>query len=201
LNHVHVSTDFGALEVVTGCMFSDKSETLIRRLRRARYEKKRVVGVKPTIDTRYSEADIASHGGEKFPATPVAAARDILAVPGVADADVVGIDEAQFFDDSLLDVCRDLLMQGKHVIVAGLDQDYRGNPFGVMPTLLALADYVTKLHAACTVCGGVATKSQRIVANRALRLVGGADDYEARCRKHWSPEPVFVQAGREDVDG
>lgn len=203
MNHV-IYTDFGALEVIAGCMFADKSESLIRRLRRAKYEKKVVAAVKPAIDARYSGTDIAAHSGLKFPATPVATAREILSLPEVQAADLVGIDEAQFLDDGLVEVCNVLVGQGKRVLVAGLDQDSRGQPFGVMPVLLAVADFVTKVHAACTICGSPATKSQRVVNNTEQVLVGGKDAYEARCRKHWSPEPVFAaqeRAFQEELDG
>lgn len=191
--------DFGTLTVISGCMFSSKSESLIRTLKRCKYEKRKVVGVKPAIDGRYSGTDIVSHSGFKFTGVSVERPSDILGMAGINEAQVVGIDEAQFFDESIIEVCRELVAQGKGVVVAGLDLDFRGHPFGSMPTLLATADFVTKLHAACVVCGGVATRSQRVVDSQEQVVVGGASAYEARCRKHWNPEPVFSQGhGRAD---
>lgn len=186
-------SEFGTLTVISGCMFSSKSESLIRTLKRAKYEKRKVVGIKPSVDTRYSDADIVSHSGFNFKAVSVAHPNDILGIPEVRDAQVVGIDEAQFFDESIIEVCRELVSQGKGVVVAGLDLDFRGHPFGSMPALLATADFVTKLHAACVVCGGVATRSQRVVDSQEQVVVGGSSAYEARCRKHWNPEPVFAR--------
>lgn len=196
-----IQTDFGALEVIAGCMFAEKTETLIRRLRRGKYEKKTVAAVKPSKDTRFSQTDIASHGGFQFTAVPVTSSKDILSIPAVLAADIVGIDEGQFFDATIVDVCQTLVSMGKRVIVAGLDQDSFGRPFGPMPNLLALADFVTKVHAACTVCGAVASKSQRVVDNGEQVLVGEADAYEARCRKHWSPEPIFARVAGGMLDG
>lgn len=194
-------TDFGTLEVIAGCMFSDKSSTLIRKLRRGKYEKKVVAAVKPVADTRYSETDIGSHNGIQFSAVPVTSSLDILDIPAVQSADVVGIDEGQFFDASIVEVCQVLVSQGKRVLVAGLDQDSTGRSFGPMPELMAQADVVTKLHAACTVCGSPASKSQRIVDSGEQVLVGGKDAYEARCRKHWSPEPIFARVTDGMLDG
>lgn len=195
----------GKLEVICGCMFSEKSETLIRRLRRARrYEKKKVAGVKPQVDDRYSAEDISSHAGLQFAAIPVSQARDILDLQTVQTADLVGIDEVQFFDKDIVDVCRTLVAQGKHVIVAGLDMDYRGVPFGSVPYLLAVADEFVKLHAACTICGGRASRSQRVVDSDEQVVIGGASAYEARCLTHWSAEPVFSRLERgvsEEEDG
>lgn len=185
--------DFGTLTVISGCMFSSKSESLIRTLKRAKYEKRKVVGVKPLLDSRYSGTDIVSHSGFKFTGISVEHPVEILELPGVQEAQVVGIDEAQFFDETIIKVCRELVARGKGVVVAGLDLDFRGRPFGSMPDLLATADFVTKLHAACVVCGGVATRSQRVVDSQDQVVVGGASAYEARCRKHWNPEPVFAQ--------
>lgn len=182
-------------------MFSDKSSTVIRKLRRGKYEKKKVAAIKPAQDNRFSTANIASHNGIQFTAVPVTSSKDILDIPAVLEADMVGIDEGQFFDDGIITVCLALVAMGKRVIVAGLDQDSTGRSFGPMPELMAQADIVTKLHAACTVCGGSAPKSQRIVDNGEQVLVGGADAYEARCRKHWSPEPVFARVAGGMLDG
>lgn len=190
-------SDPGWIECVTGCMFAGKSEELIRRLRRCNYARQKIVAVKPSVDNRYGKVGITSHNGVTFSAVYVSDPRAILSLPGIEAASVVGIDEAQFFDESLTEVCRELAGDGKRVIVAGLDTDYRGMPFGSIPHLLAVADFVTKVHAVCTVCGGVATRSQRVVDNQATVVVGGAESYEARCRKHWSPEPVFAR--RESV--
>ena len=175
----------GRVEVVVGGMFGGKTEELIRRLRRAEIARQRVVCVKPAIDDRYHATDVASHTGATFRATLVhdsASVRDAC-----AGAEVVGIDEAQFLDEGIVGVVRDLATAGVRVIVAGLDLDYRGVPFGPMPTLMAEAEDVTKVHAVCTVCGGDASRSQRVVTSDDLILVGAADAYEARCRTHWSP--------------
>ena len=188
-------SEFGTLTVISGCMFAEKSSKLIRILKRAQYEKKQVVAIKPSIDGRYSGTDIVSHSGFKFMAISVTHPNDILRVAGIQEAQVIGIDEAQFFDESIVGVCRELVSQGKGVVIAGLDLDFRGHPFGSMPTLLATADFVTKLHAACVVCGGIATRSQRIVNSQEQIVVGDSSAYEARCRKHWSPEPVFARGG------
>lgn len=198
------TVESGTLSVVTGCMFAGKSEKLIRMLKHAKYEKKKVIAFKPSIDNRYSESDIASHEGKVFPSIPVSHSSVILTTPGVAEAQVVGIDEVQFFDESIVEVCLTLVGQGKRVYVAGLDTDFRGIPFGPIPHLLAVADVVEKRHAACVVCGGNATRSQRVVPSTERVVVGDADAYEARCRLHWSPEPVFTQMERgmsEALDG
>lgn len=184
----------GSLEVYAGCMFSSKSSTLIRKLNRAKYEKKTVVAVKPSIDGRYSTTGVATHDGVVFEAVPVSYAMDILNLPGITGAGIVGIDEAQFFDPTIVDVCRVLVGLGKQVVVAGLDLDSTAKAFGSMGTLLAMADKVTKLHAACTVCGGDATRTQRIVSQDDTVLVGGSESYEARCHTHWSPEPGIGHA-------
>jgi len=177
----------GRVEVVVGGMFGGKTEELVRRLRRAEIARQRVVCVKPAIDDRYHATDVASHAGATFRAVPV---RDsAAALAACAGAEVVGVDEAQFFDEGIVDVVRDLASSGVRVIVAGLDLDYRGVPFGPMPALLAEAEDVTKVHAVCTVCGGDASRSQRVVASDSVVLVGAADAYEARCRTHWTPNP------------
>jgi thymidine kinase len=181
----------GWIEVITGCMFSGKTEELIRRLHRARYATQRVRVFKPAVDTRYAVGDVVSHSDDRLPCTPVHHAVDIL--KDVGDAQVVGIDEAQFFDDSLVHVADRLANEGRRVIVAGLDQDYRGIPFEPLPELMAIAEYVTKTLAVCIVCGAPANRSQRLVA-RDLRVVLGATEiYEARCRLHWHPDPLVAQ--------
>ncbi|MBA2320031.1 MAG: thymidine kinase [Deltaproteobacteria bacterium] len=169
-------------------MFSGKTEELIRRLNRARYAKQRVAVFKPATDTRYALEAIVSHGAAALPCIPVADAADILA--RVGDTEVVGIDEAQFFDNGLVAVCNRLADQGRRVVVAGLDQDYRGEPFDPMPQLMAVAEYVTKTLAVCMVCGAPADRSQRLVARDARVLLGATETYEARCRRCWSPDAV-----------
>ena len=176
----------GWLEVVTGSMFSGKSEELIRRLRRAQIAKQRVQLFKPAIDDRYGPAHITSHSDMKIPSDNVSSSRELLdrVLP---DTEVVGIDEGQFFDQELPAVCNTLADQGKRVIVAGLDQDYLGKPFDPMPQLLAIAEYITKTLAICMVCGGPANHTQRLVASRERVLVGAGDSYEARCRHCFDP--------------
>ena len=181
----------GWIEVVTGCMFSGKTEELIRRLNRARYATDRVVMFKPAIDTRFAVGDVVSHSNFRFPCTPVQTAAEIARLAG--DALVVGIDEAQFFDDTLVKVADHLAEQGKRVIIAGLDQDYRGIPFDPIPHLLAIAEYITKTHAVCLVCGSPATRSQRMVQRDARVVIGATEAYEARCRLHWQPDAFDTQ--------
>jgi thymidine kinase len=176
----------GWLEVVTGSMFSGKSEELIRRLRRAQIAKQRVQIFKPAIDDRYGPAHITSHSDMKIPSDNVGSARELLERV-LPDTEVVGIDEGQFFDQELPAICNTLADQGKRVIVAGLDQDYLGKPFDPMPQLLAIAEYITKTLAICMVCGGPANHTQRLVASRERVLVGAGDSYEARCRHCFDP--------------
>ena len=170
----------GWIEVVCGSMFSGKTEELIRRLTRARIARQRVEIFKPSLDTRYHAEDVVSHNAARIRSTPVAVASEILLL--AAGSDVVGIDEGQFFDSSLVDVCQQLANSGIRVIVAGLDMDYLGRPFGPMPNLLATAEYVTKVHAVCVCCGEIATYSYRMVANESQVMLGETDSYEARCR-------------------
>lgn len=181
----------GWIEVIVGCMFSGKTEELIRRLNRARYATQRVVVFKPQIDTRFAAGHVVSHSELRFPCIPVAHASDILR--SVGDAQVVGIDEAQFFDESLVDVANRLANDGKRVVVAGLDQDYRGQPFEPIPDLMAVAEYVTKTLAVCLVCGAPANRSQRLVARDVRVVLGASESYEARCRLHWDPDPKAEQ--------
>lgn len=166
-------------------MFSGKTEELIRRLTRARIARQRVEIFKPAIDTRYHAEDVVSHNAARIRSTPVAIASEILLL--AAGSDVVGIDEGQFFDSSLVDVCEQLANNGIRVIVAGLDMDYLGRPFGPMPALLATAEYVTKVHAVCVCCGEIASYSYRIAASASQVLLGESDSYEARCR------PCFLE--------
>ncbi len=166
-------------------MFSGKTEELIRRLRRAQIARQRVEVFKPCMDRRYSETDVVSHDENALRSTPVETAEQILLL--AASADVVGIDEAQFFDMTLVDVCQQLANEGKRVIVAGLDQDYLGRPFEPIPQLMAVAEYVTKLHAICAVCGAPANHSQRLTNETGRVLLGAADRYEPRCRRCFQP--------------
>ncbi|MCB9781116.1 MAG: thymidine kinase [Alphaproteobacteria bacterium] len=178
--------DVGWIEVVTGCMFSGKTEELIRRVRRAQYARLPVVVFKPAIDDRYAEDSVGSHSGQRLRSFQITRADEIP--PLVGDAAVVGIDEAQFFDASLVPICEELANEGRRVIVAGLDMDYLGKPFEPMPHLLAVSEYIHKQLAICVVCGNPADRSQRIVRGGARVLVGETDAYEARCRKCWDPD-------------
>lgn len=173
----------GSIEVVCGCMFSGKTEELIRRLRRATIAKQKVEIFKPAIDVRYDDEDVVSHNKTAIRSTPVQFASDIILLCG--DSDVVGIDEAQFFDDQIVDVCRTLANNGKRVIVAGLDMDSNGNPFGPMPNLLAIAEFVTKLHAICTISGSLASFSYRLTDSEKTVELGEQDIYQARNRKYF----------------
>lgn len=170
----------GRIEVICGSMFSGKTEELIRRLRRARFAKQRVEIYKPGIDTRYSAEDVVSHDSNSLEATPLESPESILFLS--ENAQVVGIDEAQFFDERLVDVCKQLADAGKRVIVAGLDLDFKGVPFGPMPNLMAMAEDVTKVHAICVRCGDLAYVSHRIVADQRRVLLGESAEYEPLCR-------------------
>lgn len=171
----------GRIEVICGSMFSGKTEELIRRLKRARIARQRVEIYKPAIDTRYSDNDVVSHDANSIPSTPVESARSILLM--ASDAQVVGIDEAQFFDDAIVEVCNELANSGKRVIVAGLDMDFKGIPFGPMPQLMAIAEDVTKVHAICGKCGNLAHVSHRIVKDEQRVLLGEQHEYEPLCRQ------------------
>lgn len=183
----------GWIEVICGGMFAGKTEELIRRVRIVHYAKQNAVAIKPSIDDRFHGMNLASHSGNQYTGLAVSKASDIIPLLQASPIafDVVGIDEAQFFGEDLVDVCQTLANEGKRVIVAGLDTDYRGVPFGPIPYLMATAEFVTKVHAVCTVCGSMASRSQRIVDSQEQVVVGGASAYEARCRKHWHPEPIF----------
>ncbi|WP_400194176.1 thymidine kinase [Hymenobacter sp. B81] len=170
----------GWIEVVVGSMFSGKTEELIRRLNRARIARQRVEIFKPALDTRYHEHDVVSHNATSIRSTPIQLPDEMLLL--ASGCDVVGIDEAQFFDASLVEVCNQLADHGVRVIVAGLDMDYRGQPFGPVPALMAVAEYVTKVHAVCVCCGEIATYSFRKAASAEQVLLGETDSYEARCR-------------------
>ncbi|MEO8933344.1 MAG: thymidine kinase [Xanthomarina sp.] len=179
-NTVNHKEQFGWIEVICGSMFSGKTEELIRRLKRAQFAKQKVEIFKPTVDVRYDEDMVVSHDANQIRSTPVPAAANI---PILADGcDVVGIDEAQFFDDEIVRVCNDLANKGVRVIVAGLDMDFKGNPFGPMPNLMATAEYVTKVHAICTRTGNLAQYSYRKSANDNLVMLGEVDEYEPLSR-------------------
>lgn len=170
----------GRIEVICGSMFSGKTEELIRRLKRAKFARQTVEIFKPAIDTRYSEVDVVSHDQNTINSTPVDSSASIFLL--ASDNDVVGIDEAQFFDDGLPEVCNRLAEQGIRVIVAGLDMDYKGVPFGPMPNLCAIADEVTKVHAICVKCGSLAYVSHRLVENDKRVMLGETAEYEPLCR-------------------
>jgi len=184
MKHTH-----GSIEVITGSMFSGKTDELIRRLRRARIARQEVQVFKPRLDTRYAAGKVTSHAGSEFEATPVERAAMIGALVN-PQATVVAIDEAQFLDDELIPVVEELAQRGLRVIVAGLDLDFRGEPFGPMPRLMAQAEQVDKLHAICMVCGEPASRTQRLINGQPARfddpvvVVGASELYEARCRRH-----------------
>ena len=177
----------GWIEVIAGCMFSGKTEELIRRLRRAEIAKQKVKIFKPKIDTRYSSTSITSHNEQSLPSILLNDINEIFSHLG--EAKVIGIDEAQFFSNDIIEVCNKLADAGKRVIVAGLDLDYKGIPFEPMPQLLAIAEYITKTLAICVVCGNPADKTQRKTLSSERVIVGASDIYEARCRKcHYIPK-------------
>ena len=186
---MYIMNQSGWLELICGSMFSGKSEELIRRVRRAQFAKQNVQVFKPAIDNRYSEESVVSHNGTTVTAKPVQASIDILQQVIVA-TDIVAIDEIQFFDVEIVDVVQILANQGHRVIVAGLDQDFRGEPFGQVPALMAIAESVTKLQAVCTSCGSPASRTQRLIDgkpasyNDPIILVGASESYEPRCRHH-----------------
>jgi thymidine kinase len=177
LNH---KEQFGCIEVICGSMFSGKTEELIRRLRRAQFANQKIEIFKPAIDRRYDDQMVTSHDSNQIPSTSVPAAANIPILAN--DCQVVGIDEAQFFDDEIVEVCNDLANRGMRVIVAGLDMDYQGNPFGPMPALMATAEYVTKVHAICTQTGNLAHYSYRKSDQKDLVVLGEKDDYEPLSR-------------------
>jgi thymidine kinase len=176
----HINANAGWIEVVCGSMFSGKTEELIRRLKRARIANQKVGIYKPEMDVRYAADSIVSHDENTIAAFPVKQALAIL--NNYQEFDVIGVDEAQFFGKELIEVCQQMANQGKRVIIAGLDMDYTGKPFGPMPELLSIANYVTKLHAICVKCGGIASYSFRTTLNTDQVVLGEKDHYEARCR-------------------
>jgi thymidine kinase len=180
-----VPRNVGWIEVVCGCMFSGKTEELIRRLRRAQIARQKVSVFKPRIDNRYSSEHIVSHSDQSLQSLVVDDASEIL--EAAKDSQVIGIDEAQFFKPNIVGICEQLANMGKRVIVAGLDQDYRGKPFEPMPQLLSVAEYITKTLAICVVCGNPADRTQRKTTQSERFVVGAKDIYEARCRKCFQP--------------
>ena len=180
-NSINGEQRMGWIEVITGSMFSGKTEELIRRLKRAKIARQKVEIFKPLIENRYSETEVVSHDENAIPSTPVGTSSDILKL--ALKVDVVGIDEAQFFDMDLIEVCNTLADRGIRVIVAGLDMDYRGRPFGPIPGLMAISEYVTKVHAICQKCGNLAQYSFRKSQDKKLVLLGEQDEYEPLCRK------------------
>ena len=179
-NSTKSKQEAGWIEVVCGSMFSGKTEELIRRLKRAKIAKQRVEIFKPAVDVRYDDTKVVSHDKNEIHSTPVTTSEAILLMAN--DMDVVGIDEAQFFDESLPSVCNELANRGVRVIVAGLDMDFKGKPFGPMPQLMAIAEYVTKVHAICMRCGKLAQVSHRTVVSQKLVMLGETDSYEPLCR-------------------
>ena len=189
-DHIQETSRRGRIEVICGSMFSGKTEELIRRMKRAKFARQRVEIFKPAIDTRYSEDEVVSHDSNAISSTPIDSSGSILLF--TSENDVVGIDEAQFFDNGLIEVCSQLANNGVRVIIAGLDMDFRGTPFGPMPGLCAIADEVTKVHAICVKCGQLASFSHRKVKNDKQVLLGETAQYEPLCRT------CYLKAIRED---
>jgi thymidine kinase len=183
----HLSSEAGWIEVIAGCMFSGKTEELIRQLRRAKIARQPTQTFKPKIDARYSKDDVTSHDQTRIAAQPISEAEEILNLIQ-PETRVVGIDEGQFFSTEIVLVATELANQGRRVLIAGLDTDWRGRPFGPMPDLMSIAEIVHKQHAICRVCGCPATRTQRLVSDQQDILVGSSEAYEARCRAHFDPE-------------
>lgn len=197
-NTVNHKEQFGWIEVICGSMFSGKTEELIRRLKRAQFAKQKVEIFKPAVDTRYDEEMVVSHDSNQIRSTPVPAAANI---PMLADGcDVVGIDEAQFFDDEIVQVCNDLANRGIRVIVAGLDMDFKGNPFGPMPNLMATAEYVTKVHAVCTRTGNLAQYSYRKAQSEDIVMLGETEEYEPLSRAAYFKAMLRDRLRKMDVE-
>lgn len=193
-----IQRNVGWIEVVCGCMFSGKSEELIRRLRRALIAKQKVAIFKPKIDNRYSEDHIVSHSEQRIPSMVVESPAEIL--ENALESHVVGIDEAQFFDATLIEVCQRLANMGKRVIVAGLDMDYRGEPFEPIPQLLAMAEYITKTQAICVSCGNPASFTQRTSKDASRVVVGATNIYEARCRNCFEPPAEAKKENKKSAE-
>jgi|SRR5680860_377392 len=197
-NTVNPKEQFGWIEVISGSMFSGKTEELIRRLKRAKFAKQNVEIFKPIVDTRYDGGKVVSHDANEIRSTAVPTAANIRILGDTCD--VVGIDEAQFFDDEIVTVCNDLANKGVRVVVAGLDMDFKGNPFGPMPALMATAEYVTKVHAICTRTGNLANYSFRKSNNDALVLLGETESYEPLSRGAFYKAMLKERVGEMDVD-
>lgn len=197
-NTVNPEEQFGWIEVICGSMFSGKTEELIRRLKRAQFAKLKVEIFKPILDVRYDEDRVVSHDANEIRSTPVPAAANIRLLAN--DCDVVGIDEAQFFDDEIVTVCNDLANRGVRVVVAGLDMDFKGNPFGPMPALMATAEYVTKVHAVCTRTGNLAHYSFRKSSDKQLVLLGETQEYEPLSRAAYYKAMLREKLGGMDVN-
>ncbi len=191
-DQIHETKMRGRIEVICGSMFSGKTEELIRRLKRAKFARQRVEIFKPAIDTRYSEEDVVSHDSNSISSTPIESSASILLF--TSEIDVVGIDEAQFFDNGLVEVCNQLANNGIRVIIAGLDMDFKGLPFGPIPGLCAIADEVSKVHAICVKCGQLASFSHRTVKSDKRVLLGETEEYEPLCRE------CYIRARQEDKD-
>ena len=200
-NTVNHTEQFGWIEVICGSMFSGKTEELIRRLKRAQFAKQRIEIFKPALDTRYDEEEVVSHNNSRIRSTPVPIASNIRLLAN--DVDVVGIDEAQFFDNEIVAVCNDLANRGIRVIVAGLDMDFKGNPFGPMPALMATAEYVTKVHAVCTHTGNLAHYSFRKAQNDDIVMLGETQEYEPLSRaayyKALQKQQEAINASKDDA--
>ncbi|APH03366.1 thymidine kinase [Bacillus weihaiensis] len=201
---MYVMKQSGWLEVICGSMFSGKSEELIRRVRRSQFAKQEVKVFKPAIDNRYSEEEVVSHNGTAIICKPVASSTDILEYIS-EKTDVIAVDEVQFFDEKIVDILSLLANQGYRVIAAGLDQDFRGEPFSVVPKLMAIAESVTKLQAVCSVCGSPASRTQRLINGKPasyddpIILVGASESYEPRCRHHHEvPGTPVIQLNKEN---
>jgi thymidine kinase len=179
-SNIQNTQQLGWIEVICGSMFSGKTEELIRRLKRAEFAKQKTLIFKPTTDVRYSKSKVVSHDSNEIISTPVKSSKEIIQLS--KDIDVVALDEAQFFDDEIVGVCNELANSGKRVIIAGLDMDYEGNPFGPMPNLMAVAEFVTKVHAICTKTGNLANYSHRISKSKDLVLLGEREEYEPLSR-------------------
>ena len=197
-NTVNPKEQFGWIEVICGSMFSGKTEELIRRLKRAQFAKQKVEIFKPILDVRYDEDKVVSHDANEIPSTSVSSASDILKLGETCE--VIGIDEAQFFDDEIVTVCNDLANMGIRIVVAGLDMDYKGNPFGPMPALMATAEYVTKVHAVCTRTGNLANYSFRKSNNDDLVMLGETESYEPLSRKAFYKAMLSDRVRKMDVD-
>lgn len=183
-SQINNSMQKGSIEVICGSMFSGKTEELLRRLKRAEFAKLKIAVFKPNVDIRYDKEKVVSHDSNTIISQSITSAKEILNL--VANVKVVAIDEAQFFNNELLDVCNALAIQGKRVIIAGLDMDFLGKPFGVMPNLLAIAEHITKVHAICIDCGDIANNSYRLTKNQELVQLGQKNEYKPLCRQCFS---------------